>query len=1326
MERDLFRLTELQNEGVDGDDRLFAGREVAVRRESQRSAKALKEDADNGEEKKNEKEQGTMDIMMLLDIDKVPALRDEFEQKEEGLELAEFVYVMRKYLKRSHLDDAQLVSDLCELFAQIDVNGDGTMEWDEFTSFIVETGNVERMDGPSSIQPYTLTAWQDDCKHSGFVERAYYFSDIGKFGTCETQSNTLNLYHPVSLELERRLTIDEGSILCATYLSGRAEFAMASSNLSISIMDDATQRERLRFDSDTSQTCLDWSPNSKSLYSAGLNGIVHCWDVEDGREKHCMGGVLNTYSHFIMKESHTDMVLDLLQIESLGSIASASMDRTIRLWDVHTGRHKKTLEGHEKGVRSLAYNDEYRFMVSAGFDYDALVWNPYVEHLILRLHGHNAPLCKVEMIPDSPQIITADTSGTFKVWDIRNFGCVQTFAPDTDETLYTFASATPYKMLLATGRRMHQFQYETLKNPDRTNDAPTFCALLNETTLTILTASHQDVRLWDAQKGILLNRFRGLMDGAELTAVCLDDRERKFIVGDHLGRIQVFDYMNGCEMKAFAYPHRAHKSEVSALIYCNEHKIVISSGWDDTIILHDEMDPEEGIMLRTLEGGHHGADISALAFSHKLSLIASGSPCAEASIVLWDFEFGRVEAVLLQDLDSEAQATRQAKGDKKKKMSSKMITALAFIDESFPGLVSADDAGGLVFWAVRPASRWRSQPLARIVNRHENQPAAISVISLHQEKQLVFTADEQGYVRTWDYSSLVTQVEADIGDFKPHECENARRRIHMDVSAKGPLANLRSPRAPVSTVAFHANGSDKRGSTASMATTVFCGSDVVTQLHAWEAHAEGIQFMQLKVEGDYSCVITAASDCLVRVWDLEGNPLGTLRQGETSMAPDWKLQVDIVSRNAQKMGQAENILAEMDDLEEEFAAARAAIEDGDTGDRDDDDLSAQIEDYLTASFSKRRGRRTEDARSSGFDESKLSQDSAPYQRRTPRLAPVGAKMAGRGYSNTIMCKLAVIKAATTMPDYLEKALSKLRHAKTVSSNDSGEDREKGTDDVHVARPGMRRRASWKLSSELERADAYCGSQLHDSFVQACERGDTRFVTECLQGCRDGGLKLLQRNRRALHVACWSANVGVARALLEAAPWLIHERDETQTTPLMEACLGTQNHIKLRPSFAEIMDKARHTEDQAIRSRQAELDGYDSVAAVSDRAQVYAAQVAALCHEKHLAAETQRQQSEKLYTDAAVKNATGKAHAWLKSQHGANELNALAKSVRKDMRGTPNDRETANMSEGQLRDLAKTRAREMLLRRKQNEAKAKALTEFRAKHPPYDSSNFLKP
>jgi len=40
------------------------------------------------------------------------------------------------------------------------------------------------------------------------------------------------------------------------------------------------------------------------------------------------------------------------------------------------------LEGHSKGVTSLAYSSEYRFLVSGGFEFEIFVWNPYVQQQI--------------------------------------------------------------------------------------------------------------------------------------------------------------------------------------------------------------------------------------------------------------------------------------------------------------------------------------------------------------------------------------------------------------------------------------------------------------------------------------------------------------------------------------------------------------------------------------------------------------------------------------------------------------------------------------------------------------------------------------------------------------------------------------------------------------------------------------------------------------------------------------------------------------------------------------------------------------------------------
>lgn len=121
-----------------------------------------------------------MDIMMMMDTDKVSALRNEFQQKDRGLSISEFVHVMMRFVKSSedtaenfrlrNLSERQLIANLCELFAQIDINGDGSMEWEEFTSFIVDTGLTVKSYQPNSIQHYHYVPWEDPSKHSTFID----------------------------------------------------------------------------------------------------------------------------------------------------------------------------------------------------------------------------------------------------------------------------------------------------------------------------------------------------------------------------------------------------------------------------------------------------------------------------------------------------------------------------------------------------------------------------------------------------------------------------------------------------------------------------------------------------------------------------------------------------------------------------------------------------------------------------------------------------------------------------------------------------------------------------------------------------------------------------------------------------------------------------------------------------------------------------------------------------------------------------------------------------------------------------------------------------
>lgn len=121
---------------------------------------------------------GRLSIVSLL---QVASLRHNFQQNEDGLTITEFVHVMLEVIRTADetdenlrlklLDPPELIANLCELFAQIDINGDGTMEWEEFTSFIVETGLMARNQQKEMIHHYYHVQKEDLSKHSTFIDR---------------------------------------------------------------------------------------------------------------------------------------------------------------------------------------------------------------------------------------------------------------------------------------------------------------------------------------------------------------------------------------------------------------------------------------------------------------------------------------------------------------------------------------------------------------------------------------------------------------------------------------------------------------------------------------------------------------------------------------------------------------------------------------------------------------------------------------------------------------------------------------------------------------------------------------------------------------------------------------------------------------------------------------------------------------------------------------------------------------------------------------------------------------------------------------------------
>jgi len=269
--------------------------------------------------------------------------------------------------------------------------------------------------------------------------------------------------------------------------------------------------------------------------SGKYDPVVRLWNLQDGRLAHALAG-------------HAEGVLAAAFTPDGRVLASGGRDHTVRLWDTATGQELRTLRGHTGQVNAVAISPDGRLLASGGglvdwrnwegdnrpIDKTIRLWDVATGRELRTLTGSAGDAVSLAFSPDGRFLVsghhtieTRERGGgpvdrAVRVWDVATGGLVRTLATRGEQNEVAFSPDG--RRLVAAGGPVQVWDAASWRElrAIRTPAEAVQARFTPDGRWLVITLRDGSARVWDAASGEPAATLVSLAAGAHWLTVTPD------------------------------------------------------------------------------------------------------------------------------------------------------------------------------------------------------------------------------------------------------------------------------------------------------------------------------------------------------------------------------------------------------------------------------------------------------------------------------------------------------------------------------------------------------------------------------------------------------------------------------------------------------------------------------------------------------------------------------------------------------------------------------------------------------------------------------------